>query len=278
MGKLDGKVAFITGAARGQGRSHAVALAAEGADIIACDIAAEVDTVPYEMPTMEDLAETVRLVEAQDRRIIARQVDVRSQEDLDALVQEGISELGHIDIVCGNAGILSLAPTWELTDDQWTEMIDINLTGVWRTCKATVPSMIDAGRGGSIILTSSTAGIAGFGNLAHYVSAKHGVVGLMKTLANELGQHSIRVNTVHPTNVGNDMILNEPTYRLFAPHLEKPTREDAEPSFTAMSLLPIPWVENSDVTNVVVFLASEDARYITGAQVPVDAGLLAKNI
>lgn len=277
-GRLEGKVAFITGAARGQGRSHAMTLAREGADIIACDLVEQVSSVPYRMSEPTDLDETIKLVKDLGRRIIARKVDVRDQIGLDALVAEGVAEFGRLDIVLGNAGIMSLAPTWEITDEAWDDMIGINLTGVWRTCKATIPAMIAAGNGGSIVLTSSTAGITGFGNLAHYVAAKHGVVGLMKTMANELAPHFIRVNTVHPTNVSTDMILNEPTYRLFAPEFEHPTREDAEPAFVNMNLLPIPFVDRADISNAILFLCSDDARYITGVQLPVDAGQLAKNI
>lgn len=278
MGRVSGKVAFISGAGRGQGRSHAIRLAQEGADIIAFDLSEQLSTVPYAGSTPEDLAETVRLVEQLDRRIIARKVDVRDQVGLDDLVAEGVAEFGSVDIVLGNAGIMSLAPTWKITDDEWNETIDINLTGVWRTCKAAIPHMIEGGRGGSIILTSSTAGINGFGNLAHYVAAKHGVVGLMRTMANELAEYFIRVNSVHPTNTATDMILNEPTYRLFAPQFEHPTQEDAKPAFVNMNLLPIPWVEPVDISNAILFLASDEGRYITGVTLPVDAGQLAKNI
>jgi SDR family mycofactocin-dependent oxidoreductase len=278
MGRVSGKVAFITGGARGQGRSHALRLAEEGADIIVCDLIQQIDSIPYPMSTAEDLAETVRLVEGLDRRIMARQVDVRDQAGLDSLIADAIAEFGHIDIVCANAGIMSMAPTWEITDESWSDMIDVNLTGVWRTLKAVVPSMIAAKRGGSIVITSSTAGIRGFGNLAHYTAAKHGVVGLMLSLANEVAQHNIRVNTIHPTNVATGMILNDATYKLFAPHLEKPTRADAEPDFLAMNLLPVPWIEAVDISNAILFLASDEARYITGVQLPVDAGQLAKNI
>lgn len=277
-GRVQNKVAFITGAARGQGRSHALRLAEEGADIIACDLAEQVPTVPYHGATEEDLAETVRLVEQMDRRIVAKKVDVRDQSGLDALVAEGVAEFGRLDIVLANAGIMSLASTVDLTDDVWNETIDINLTGVWRTCKAAIPHMIQAGNGGSIVLTSSTAGFSGFGNLAHYVAAKHGVIGLMRTMANELAQHWIRVNSVLPTNVETDMIMNEPTYRLFAPDFEHPTQEDARPAFLNMNLLPVPWIEARDISNAILFLSSEEARYITGVALPVDAGQLAKNI
>ena len=277
-GRVQNKVAFITGAARGQGRSHALRLAEEGADIIACDLAQQVPTVPYHGATEEDLAETVRLVEQMDRRIVAKKVDVRDQSGLDELVAEGVAEFGRLDIVIANAGIMSLAPTVDLTEEVWNEMIDINLSGVWRTCKAAIPHMIQAGNGGSLVLTSSTAGFRGFGNLAHYVAAKHGVIGLMRTLANELAQHWIRVNSILPTNVETDMIMNEPTYRLFAPEFEHPTQEDARSAFLSMNLLPIPWIEARDISNAILFLSSEEARYITGVALPVDAGQLAKNI
>jgi SDR family mycofactocin-dependent oxidoreductase len=278
MGRVSGKVAFISGAARGQGRSHALRLAEEGADIIAFDLMEDLATVPYPESRQSDLDETVRLVEALDRRILARKVDVRDQAALDQLVADGVAEFGHIDIVLGNAGIISYAKTWEMSEEMWQEMLDINLTGVWKTVKAAIPAMIDGGRGGSIILTSSTAGIAGFGNIAHYVAAKHGVVGLAKSLANELAEHWIRVNTIHPTNVATDMILNEPAYKLFRPDLENPTQDDAAPAFVKMNLLPIPWVEARDISNAVLFLASDEARYVTGVQFPVDAGQLQRNI
>lgn len=278
MDRVSGKVAFISGAARGQGRSHALRLAEEGADIIAFDFMEDFGTVPYPESRQSDLDETVRLVEALDRRILARKVDVRDQSALDQFVADGIAEFGHIDIVLGNAGIISYDKTWEMSEEKWQDMIDINLTGVWKTCKAVIPSMIEAGRGGSIILTSSTAGVNGFGNIAHYVAAKHGVVGLAKSLANELAEYWIRVNTVLPTNVATDMILNQPAYNLFAPHIENPTKEDAAPAFTNMNLLPLPWVEARDISNAVLYLASDDARYVTGIQLPVDAGQLQRNI
>lgn len=276
MGMLDGKVAFISGAARGQGRSHAIRLAEEGADIVAIDIADQIASAAHGMATPEDLAETVRLVEALDRRIIAARGDVRQQADLDEVVKLAMAEFGRIDIVVANAGIFSYAPAWELTDEQWQDMFDVVLTGVWRTVKAAIPSMIAGGAGGSIVITSSTAGLKQIPNSAHYVAAKHGVVGLMKALAVELAPHSIRVNTVHPTTVATPMILNEPTYKLFRPDLEHPTVDDAIPAFAAVNLIPVPWVEPRDISNAVLWLASDQSRYVTGHTLPVDAGFMIK--
>ncbi len=270
-GRVEGKVAFITGAARGQGRSHAIRLAEEGADIIAVDICQQLDTVPYAMATPDDLAETVKRVEALDRRIVATQADVRDYGALKGALDAGVAELGRLDIVCANAGIFSFT-TEELYERMWKDMIDVNLTGVWHTTRAAVPHLVEGGRGGSIILTSSTAGLMGFPNFAHYVSAKHGVVGLMRTLALELAPHMIRVNSVHPTSVDTDMIQNKATYELFAPDLENPTREQVGERFQALNALPIKWVEPRDISNAVLFLASDEARYITGVTLPVDAG------
>jgi (+)-trans-carveol dehydrogenase len=270
-GRVEGKVAFVTGAARGQGRSHAIRLAEEGADVIAVDICRQMDTVPYPMATPDDLAETVKEVEALDRRIVATQADVRDAGALRAAVDQGVAELGRLDIVCANAGIFSFT-TGELTEEMWREMIDVNLTGVWHTAKAAVPHLVEGGRGGSIIMTSSTAGLQGFPNFAHYVAAKHGVVGLMRTLALELAPHMIRVNSVHPTSVDTDMIHNRATYDLFAPDLDDPTREQVGERFRELNALPITWVDARDISNAVLFLASDEARYVTGVTLPVDAG------
>jgi (+)-trans-carveol dehydrogenase len=277
-GRVEGKVAFITGAARGQGRSHAVRLAQEGADIIAVDLCDQVDSVPYQMATPEDLADTVKQVEALDRRIVATQADVRDYGALKSALDEGVAQLGRLDIVCSNAGIASFGPADELDETTWRDMIDINLTGMWHTCKAAIPHLVEGGRGGSIVITSSDAGLKGFPNLAHYVSAKHGVVGLMRTLALELAPHMIRVNSLHPTTVNTDMIQNAPTYELFAPDLAEKdrTKERLTERFQALNALPIPWVEPVDISNAVLFLASDEARYITGVPLPVDAGFMVK--
>ncbi|WP_028937386.1 mycofactocin-coupled SDR family oxidoreductase [Pseudonocardia spinosispora] len=272
MGRVEGKVALITGAARGQGRSHALRLAEEGAEIVAIDICSDLDTVPYPGATSDDLATTTRMVEDLDRRIIARQADVRDSAALKAVVDEAVAEFGHIDIVCANAGIASFAPSWEITDEVWQEMLDVNLTGVWKTTKAVIPQMIEQGTGGSIVLTSSTAGLVAFGNLAHYTAAKHGVVGLMKVLAVELAQHRIRVNTVHPTTVDTPMIDNPAVRSLFVPQVQNPSKEQARELMKAMNALPIPWVESVDISNAVLFLASDEGRYVTGVQLPIEAG------
>jgi (+)-trans-carveol dehydrogenase len=273
-GRVEGKVAFITGAARGQGRSHAIRLAQEGADIIAVDHCEPIDTVDYPMGTEADLAETVRLVEALDRRIIARKADVRDTESLRAAVDEGVAEFGRLDIVCANAGILSAGQSQDLSDDTWEQMISINLSGVWRTCKVAIPHLIAGGRGGSMILTSSVAGLRSYNGVSHYVAAKHGVVGMMKTLAQELAQHMIRVNTVNPTQVDTDMVQNDMMYHLFSPDKQNPTKADFAAASNATILMPIDWVEAIDVSNAVLFLASDEARYITGITLPVDGGAL----
>lgn len=277
MGRLEGKVAFVTGAARGQGRSHAIRMAQEGADIIAIDISSQMETVEYAMATPDDMTETVRQVEALDRRIIAAQADVRDYDAVKAAVEDGVAQLGRLDIVAANAGIFSQGRADELTDQQWDEMIDTNLKGVWHTAKASIPHLRTAG-GGAIIITSSTAGLMGYQNFAHYVAAKHGVVGLMRTLALELAPDMIRVNSVHPTSVDTDMIQNEMLYALFAPDLEESerTREALGERFKTMNALPIPWVEPVDISNAVLFLASDEARYITGVTLPVDAGATTK--
>jgi (+)-trans-carveol dehydrogenase len=276
MRRLEGKVAFITGAARGQGRSHAIRLAQEGADIIAIDVCAQIESVPYAMATPADMAETVKEVEALDRRIVATQADVRDFAAVKKAVDEGVAQLGRLDIVSANAGIASFGSADELTEQAWRDMIDTNLTGVWHTAKAAIGHLIAGGRGGSIVLTSSAAGLMAYPNAAHYVAAKHGVVGLMRTLALELAPHMIRVNSTHPTQVNTDMVMNEATWKLFSPDNDKPTIDDFRPVSQAMNALPIPWVEPVDISNALVFLASDEARYITGVTLPIDAGAVIK--
>ncbi|CAN5469703.1 mycofactocin-coupled SDR family oxidoreductase [Microbacterium sp.] len=275
MGRLDGKVAFITGGARGQGRSHAVRMAQEGADIITIDVAAQIDTVPYAMATPADLDETVRQVEALDRRIVASIADVRDYDAVKSALDAGVAQLGHLDIVSANAGIESFAPAEQLTEQQFTDMLQVNLMGVWHAAKAAVPHLRAAG-GGSMIFTSSMAGLAPLANNAHYVAAKHGVVGLMRTMAVELAADNIRVNTVNPTMVNTDMVQNEFTYKLFRPDRENPTVEEFAEAGAMINLLPIAWVEPVDVSNAVLWLASDEARYVTGITLPVDAGALLK--
>ena len=276
-GRVQGKVAFVTGAARSQGRSHALRLAQEGADIIAVDVCGPIDTIGmYPPATEEDLAETVRQVEALDRRIVATKADVRDTAAMKAAVDEGVAQLGRLDIVLANAGVFEIQPALELSDEAWREMIDINLTGVWNTCKVTLPHLVEGGRGGAVVLTSSTAGLKGTPNMVSYATAKHGVVGLMRTLANEFAQHSIRVNSVHPTGVDTVMIQNEKLWQLFTPGEPSPSREKAAPLFQANNALPIPWVESVDISNAILFLVSDEARYITGVTLPVDAGYTVK--
>ncbi|WP_226363489.1 mycofactocin-coupled SDR family oxidoreductase [Pseudonocardia abyssalis] len=273
MGRLDGKVAFVTGAARGQGRSHAVRMAQEGADIIAVDICDQVGTVPYGMSGEADLAETAKLVEAEDRRIVHRTADVRDAAALVAAVDAGVAELGRLDIVAANAGICSFGGVRDLTAEQWQDMIDINLTGVFNTAKATVEHLIAAG-GGAFIATSSVYGLKGNGGVAHYTAAKHGVTGLLRAMTHELAPFHVRVNSIHPTSVNTDMIQNDPMYRLFRPDLESPDAEDAKDGFASLNILPIPWIEPVDISNAIVFLASDEARYVTGVSLPVDAGCM----
>jgi len=274
VGRVEGKVAFITGAARGQGRSHALRLAEEGADIIAVDICQDIATVPYGGATDADLAETVKQVEALDRRIVAQQADVRDLGALQRVVDEGLSQFGHIDIVCANAGIASFAPALELTEEVWQDVVDINLTGVWKTVKAAAPAMVERGQGGSIILTSSIAGLIAFPNLAHYTAAKHGVTGLMRTLAVELAPQHIRVNSVHPTTVDTPMVSNEPVWGLFLGGVQGATREQAAEGMKALNAMPVPWVEAVDISNAVLYLASDESRYVTGTTTVIDAGAM----
>ncbi len=277
-GRMAGKVAFITGAARGQGRSHAIRLAEEGADIIAVDICEDIASVTpyYPLATEAELDETVKAVEALDRRIVARKADVRDLDGLQAAFEEGLAQFGHVDTVVANAGIATYGRSWELSADQWKDMIDVNLTGVFHTAKVAIPAMIEADRGGSIMFTSSIGGLKGIQQVGHYVACKHGMVGLMRTLANELGGYSIRVNTIHPTNVDTIMIQNPGTWGMFAPGDPEPTREKAMPGFASLNTLPVPWVEPVDISNAVLFLASDEARYVTGVAFPVDAGAYVK--
>ena len=277
MGTLDGKVAFITGAARGQGRSHAVTLAEAGADVVAVDIDRDIDSVFYPLARTEDLEETARLVEKEGRQALARTVDVRDSAALDAVVAEAIAAFGHIDVVSANAGIAtSMVKTWEMSEADWQDVIDVNLTGVWRTVRAVIPPMIEAGRGGCIVLTSSLAGLKGYSNIAGYVAAKHGVNGLMRTLANELGPYGIRVNTVCPGLVNTDMMMNQPTYDLFRPELDQPTQADAIEVFRSMQVLPTDWLEPREVSEVIAFLASDAAKHITGTAIPIDGGQIGR--
>jgi SDR family mycofactocin-dependent oxidoreductase len=273
---MDGKVALVTGAARGQGRSHAVRLAEEGADIIAVDICGQIPSVEIPMSTQEDLDETVSLVEALDRRVVARVADVRDGVALRGIVESAVAELGRLDIVSANAGVYALTLD-EPTDPAerrtfWQDTIDVNLTGVWNTVEAAAPTMIEAGRGGAVILTASTAASKSAANdslaMNAYTAAKHGVVGLMRNLAVDLAPHSIRVNTVHPTGVHTPMVENVVVEKYMAEN----------PGFAKLVLnsLPVDAVDPVDISNAIVYLASDAARYVTGVQLPVDAGFLVK--
>jgi SDR family mycofactocin-dependent oxidoreductase len=277
-GRVEGKVAVITGAARGQGRSHAVRLAEEGADIIAIDICGPIQPDSSIAPsTPEDLAETARLVEALDRRIVTAQVDVRDFDAVKTAVNNGVEQLGRLDIIVANAGIGTGGKRLDEVDEsEWQEMIDINLTGVWKSVKAGVPHLMAGGNGGSIILTSSVGGLKAHPNIGPYVAAKHGVVGLARSFAIELGQYSIRANSVHPTNVNSPMFMHDATIKMFRPDLENPTKEDMAVAAQFMHVLPVGWVETIDISNAVLFLASDESRYVTGLPLTVDAGSMLK--
>lgn len=274
MGQFDGKVAFITGAARGQGRSHAVRLAEEGADIIAVDICKPIDSVTpfYSLAEPSELADTVDLVEGLGRRIVAREADVRDLASLRSAFEEGVAELGRVDIVLANAGIFISHDAADAPEQAWRDVIDINLTGVFFTAQVAIPRLIEQGEGGVILLTSSTAGMQGYANAPHYTASKHGVVGLMKSLAQELGPHGIRVNSIHPTGVDTPMIQNERTWGLFSPGDPSPTREKAAEAMMVSNLLPVPWIDPREVSNLVAWLASDQARNVTASHYSIDAG------
>jgi SDR family mycofactocin-dependent oxidoreductase len=279
MGQLDGKVAFITGAARGQGRSHAIRLAQEGADIVAVDICKQIDSVSYPLATPDDLAETAELVESFGRKIVAQEADVRDTAAINAAVAEGVARLGRLDIVCANAGIATFGAVAEMSDEMWDDMIDVNLSGVFKTIRAAVPHLKRNERGGVIVVTSSVAGLRASQNLGHYSAAKHGLGGLIKALSIELAPFNIRVNTVNPTSVNTDMIHNQHTYDMFRPDLPEgtATSETVGSSFARVNLIPgVKWVEAADVSNAVLWLVSDAARYVTGVQLPVDAGAVLK--
>ncbi|QIV81658.1 mycofactocin-coupled SDR family oxidoreductase [Mycolicibacterium frederiksbergense] len=277
-GRVEGKVAFITGAARGQGRSHAVRLAEEGADIIAVDVCGPISADSQIAPsTPDDLAQTADLVKGLNRRIVTAQVDVRDFDALQAAVDSGVEQLGRLDIIVANAGIGNGGQTLDKTSEaDWDDMIGVNLSGVWKSVKAAVPHLISGGHGGSIVLTSSVGGLKAYPHTGHYIAAKHGVIGLMRTFAVELGQHSIRVNAVCPTNVNTPMFMNEGTMKLFRPDLENPGPADLAVAAQFMHVLPVGWVEPVDISNAVLFLASDESRYVTGLPVTVDAGSMLK--
>lgn len=275
MGKLDGKVAVISGGARGQGRSHAVALAREGCDVVVFDICEQLPTVEIAMARPADLEETARLVRATGSRVLALRGDVRDSASVNEVVGAALDEFGRIDIVVANAGIDSIAPTATLPDEVWDEMIAVNLTGVFKTIRGALPSMIKRGRGGSIVVTSSCAGLTPYPNHIHYVTSKFGVIGIVKCLALELAHHRIRANAIAPAAVRTDLVINPVLFGLFTGN-PAATEEEAAPVFRSLNLIDEPWVEPSDVSNALVWLVSDEARYVTGITLPIDLGMLVK--
>jgi SDR family mycofactocin-dependent oxidoreductase len=277
-GTLDGRVAFITGAARGQGRAHAIRLASEGADIIAIDICGPVsESITYLPATAEDLAETVRAVEATGRKVLAREVDIRDAAALREVVADGVEQFGRLDILVANAGVLSWGRLWELTEDQWDTVIEVNLSGTWRTIRAVVPAMIEAGNGGSIIIVSSSAGLKATPGNGHYAASKHGLVALTNSLALEVGEYGIRVNSIHPYSIDTPMIERDAMMAVFAKH------RSFLYSFAPMPLNPKDiggkrhrneFMAPEEVSDVVAWLAGDGSATLSGAQIPVDRGVL----
>ena len=268
-GTLQGRVAFITGAARGQGRAHAIRLARAGADIIALDICAPVsDSISYPAATPDDLAETARAVEAEGRKMLARAVDIRDDAGLRQLVADGVEQFGRLDILVANAGVLSWGRIWELTDEQWDAVIGVNLSGTWRTLRAVIPAIIEAGNGGSIVVVSSSAGLKATPGNGHYSAAKHGLVGLTNSLAIELAEFGIRVNSIHPYSIDTPMVEPDLMMQIFREHPQYVH------SFGPMPLQPKGFMASDEVSDVVVWLAGDGAGTLTGAQIPVDKGVL----
>jgi SDR family mycofactocin-dependent oxidoreductase len=268
-GTLQGRVAFITGAARGQGRAHAARLAREGADIIALDICASVsDSISYPAATPEDLADTVRAVEAEGRKVLARAVDIRDDAALRQLVADGVEQFGRLDILIANAGVLSWGRVWELTDEQWDSIIGVNLTGTFHTVRAAIPAMIEAGNGGSIVVVSSSAGLKATPGNGHYSASKHGLVGLTNSLAIELAEFGIRVNSIHPYSIDTPMVEPDLMMQVFGKH------PHYLHSFGPMPLQPKGFMAASEVSDVVAWLAGDGSATLTGAQIPVDKGVL----
>jgi len=270
---LDGAVAFISGVARGQGRSHAVRLAAEGVKIIGFDLCAQIPTVPFAMATPDDLAETERLVKDAGSEMVAVTADARDQEQVDAALRAGLEAFGRLDIVLGNAGIIhDYKKTWQLGEDAFRNVLDVNIVGVWHTVKAAVPVLIEQDQGGAIVLTGSAASVSGISNLAGYVASKHAVLGLMRTMAKELGRYRIRVNAVMPGNCNTPMFDNDGIKRLYVPDAEEPSTEVFLQRAAAMSPMRNPYVEPEDVSEAIAYLVGPAGRLVSGVALPVDGG------
>ena len=276
MNRLEGKVALITGAARGMGRSHAIRLAEEGAAIVALDICRDIDNASTALASEADLAETALLVEKAGGSVVTLEADVRDLASLRRAASIAVDRFGSLDVVCANAAIASFGQSWELSEDAWRDVMDVNLTGSWHTAKACLPVMIEAGRGGSIVFVNSVNGLKSGPGISHYAASKHGVVGLMKSIAAEAGRFGIRVNSVHPTMVGTAMTMNDAAFRRYLPEVAEPTLEDMERLMAGRHALDVPMIEAVDVSNAVLWLASDEARYVTGVTLPVDAGMLVR--
>jgi SDR family mycofactocin-dependent oxidoreductase len=277
-GTLEGRVAFVTGAARGQGRAHAVRLASEGADVVAIDVCGPIsDTITYPAATSEDLAETVREVEATGRKVLAREVDIRDLAAQQQVVADAVEQFGRLDIVVANAGVLSWGRMFEMSEEQWDSVIDVNLNGTWRTVRATVPAMIEAGNGGSIIIVSSSAGLKATPGNSHYAASKHGLVAITNSLALEVGEFGIRVNSIHPYSIGTPMVEPEammeifgkyPTYiHSFSPMPYHPVNHDGKKGLQE-------FMAPEEVSDVVTWLAGDGSRTISGSQIAVDRGTM----
>ncbi len=274
--RFEGKVVFISGAARGQGRSHAVGFAREGAKVIGVDICGELEHAPYPGATEEDLAETVRQVESAGGAMHAERADVREYRDTRDALLRGVERFGRLDVILANAGTYAPMPVQFVDTDSWAETVDINLTGVFHTVKAGVRTMVEQNEGGAIVITSSTAGLRGFYGAPAYNAAKHGVVGLMRSLALELAPNQIRVNSVHPTSVYTPMIINDVFPKLVRMDLDDPGVDDAAEFLRPQQPMDVPWVDAQDITNAMLWLCSDEARYVTGVTLPIDAGALLK--
>ncbi|MGY1670578.1 mycofactocin-coupled SDR family oxidoreductase [Geodermatophilus sp. SYSU D00710] len=270
-GRVEGKVALVTGAAKGQGRSHCVRLAEEGARIVAVDRCADLPGIPYAQGTAEDLATTAKLVEAAGGEVVTAVADVRDRAALADAVAAGVEAFGGLDVAVANAGVIQLKPALDVDDDDWDTVVGINLAGTWRTVQAVLPALVERG-GGSVVVTSSAAGLKGPPAMAHYAASKAGILGMVRSLATEFGPQRVRVNCIAPTTVDTDMVHWQGAYDVFRPDLEHPTRADVEPVFASLNVLPVPWIEPQDTSNAVLWLASDEARYVTGIVLPVDAG------